>query len=210
MIDLAPLPTAAAAACGASAPRAADADRRRLEPQAEPLPLPEPEVPKLDAEPGAASRSGLAGAAAAQTKAEGEARGAGRATAATPDLRRPPPLARPSRRPAPGAASSGKLGSGSSSKLAGATGSLDREVQALPAGCAGEQRQRGSGAISALQSTAKAGLHPREINKSSGFELLDDEVLALIQRAQPLPTPPPEIPGAVVDLVVPVAFSLKR
>jgi periplasmic protein TonB len=49
-----------------------------------------------------------------------------------------------------------------------------------------------------------------QINKSSGFELLDDEVLALIQRAQPLPAPPPEIPGAVVDLVVPVAFSLRR
>jgi periplasmic protein TonB len=49
-----------------------------------------------------------------------------------------------------------------------------------------------------------------QINKSSDFELLDDEVLALIQRAQPLPAPPPEVPGAVVDLVVPVAFSLRR
>jgi len=49
-----------------------------------------------------------------------------------------------------------------------------------------------------------------QINKSSGFELLDDEVLELIQRAQPLPAPPPEVPGDPISLVVPVAFLLRR
>jgi outer membrane receptor for ferrienterochelin and colicin len=36
------------------------------------------------------------------------------------------------------------------------------------------------------------------------------EVLELIQRAQPLPAPPPEVPGDPISLVVPVAFSLRR
>jgi periplasmic protein TonB len=49
-----------------------------------------------------------------------------------------------------------------------------------------------------------------QINRSSGFELLDDEVLALIQRAQPLPSPPAEITGDRIELEVPVAFSLRR
>jgi periplasmic protein TonB len=48
------------------------------------------------------------------------------------------------------------------------------------------------------------------LDKSSGFTLLDEEVLELIQRAQPVPAPPPEIPGDRIEVLVPVAFSLKR
>ncbi len=46
------------------------------------------------------------------------------------------------------------------------------------------------------------------LDKSSGFTLLDEEVLELIQRAQPVPAPPPEIPGDRIEVLVPVAFSL--
>jgi protein TonB len=46
--------------------------------------------------------------------------------------------------------------------------------------------------------------------RSSGFPLLDEEVLALIQRSQPLPPPPPEVPGARFDIVVPVSFTIRR
>jgi protein TonB len=49
-----------------------------------------------------------------------------------------------------------------------------------------------------------------QINKSSGFELLDDEVLALVQRAQPLPSPPSEVTGNRIELQVPVSFTLRR
>jgi len=49
-----------------------------------------------------------------------------------------------------------------------------------------------------------------EINKSSGFELLDEEVLALIQRAQPVPPPPPEVTGNRIEMLVPVSFSLRK
>jgi periplasmic protein TonB len=47
------------------------------------------------------------------------------------------------------------------------------------------------------------------IEKSSGFDALDEETLALIHRAEPLPAPPPEVMGDPIELVVPVQFFLK-
>lgn len=47
------------------------------------------------------------------------------------------------------------------------------------------------------------------IVKSSGYADLDQETLALIQRAQPLPKPPPEIAGDPITLTVPVQFFLR-
>jgi len=48
-----------------------------------------------------------------------------------------------------------------------------------------------------------------QIEKGSGFALLDEEVTALIQRAQPLPAPPPEVPGTQLVLTLPVQFSMR-
>jgi protein TonB len=47
------------------------------------------------------------------------------------------------------------------------------------------------------------------IERGSGFAALDQEVLGLVQRAQPLPALPPEIAAAQLELVVPVQFSLR-
>lgn len=47
------------------------------------------------------------------------------------------------------------------------------------------------------------------LHKSSGYDALDEEALALLQRAQPLPPPPPELSGESLDLIVPVQFFLK-
>ena len=47
------------------------------------------------------------------------------------------------------------------------------------------------------------------IERSSGHVALDQEVLALIQRAQPLPAIPPNIADARLELVAPVRFFLK-
>ena len=44
---------------------------------------------------------------------------------------------------------------------------------------------------------------------SSGHELLDQEALSLIQRAQPLPPLPPEVPQSTIQLVVPLRFQLR-
>ncbi len=46
------------------------------------------------------------------------------------------------------------------------------------------------------------------LEKTSGYDLLDQETLALIQRAQPLPRPPPDVPGDRLELVVPIEFFL--
>ena len=48
-----------------------------------------------------------------------------------------------------------------------------------------------------------------KIQETSGFVELNAEGLAVIQRAQPLPVPPDVVQGDPVDLIVPVAFSLR-
>ena len=48
-----------------------------------------------------------------------------------------------------------------------------------------------------------------DIRKSSGHALLDDEAEAMLQRAQPLPKFPDDMPGGYLDVVVPVLFSLR-
>lgn len=47
------------------------------------------------------------------------------------------------------------------------------------------------------------------IERSSGFESLDNEVLQLMERAQPLPGLPDEIPGERLEVVVPIQFFLR-
>ena len=44
---------------------------------------------------------------------------------------------------------------------------------------------------------------------SSGSSALDEEAMALVQRAQPFPPPPSEMAGEHVDLTVPVRFNLR-
>ena len=43
---------------------------------------------------------------------------------------------------------------------------------------------------------------------SSGSASLDEEARAMIRRAQPLPPLPADYPGDMLDLVVPLVFSL--
>jgi protein TonB len=49
----------------------------------------------------------------------------------------------------------------------------------------------------------------RSIARSSGVSALDEEVLAMVQRAQPLPAFPPAMTQQSVNLVVPIRFSLR-
>jgi periplasmic protein TonB len=49
----------------------------------------------------------------------------------------------------------------------------------------------------------------RRIVKGSGFADLDAEVLALVERAQPLPAFPPSMTEDHLDLTVPIRFSLR-
>lgn len=45
--------------------------------------------------------------------------------------------------------------------------------------------------------------------RSSGSEMLDEEVLAMLERATPLPPLPPDYEAARLELVVPVRFALR-
>jgi len=47
------------------------------------------------------------------------------------------------------------------------------------------------------------------IAKSSGYAALDNEVMAMIMRAEPLPPFPASMPEARLDLTVPIRFSLR-
>jgi protein TonB len=47
------------------------------------------------------------------------------------------------------------------------------------------------------------------LERSSGHGDLDDEVLALIKRAHPLPALPPEMAQDRLELALPVQFSLR-
>lgn len=48
------------------------------------------------------------------------------------------------------------------------------------------------------------------LEHGSGVERLDRESLDLLARAEPLPTPPADVQGDRIELVVPIQFSLKR
>lgn len=47
------------------------------------------------------------------------------------------------------------------------------------------------------------------LERSSGVPALDAEAIALPRRAQPLPKPPPDVPGERIELVAPVEFFLR-
>lgn len=49
----------------------------------------------------------------------------------------------------------------------------------------------------------------RRIVQSSGYAELDNEVMAMIERAQPLPAFPPSMTEAQLSLTVPIRFSLR-
>lgn len=49
----------------------------------------------------------------------------------------------------------------------------------------------------------------RSVKNSAGHDILDRAALEMLERAQPLPSPPPEIEGDPIHLVVPVRFFLQ-
>lgn len=51
--------------------------------------------------------------------------------------------------------------------------------------------------------------HNARIARSSGSAALDRETLDLIARAQPLPPPPPEVPGAQISVTVPIRYNFR-
>jgi len=50
--------------------------------------------------------------------------------------------------------------------------------------------------------------NPR-VAESSGHQILDEEALATLLRASPVPAPPPDIPGDPVEVMIPVSFFMR-
>lgn len=55
----------------------------------------------------------------------------------------------------------------------------------------------------------QGNVHNARITRSSGSSVLDHEALALVQRAQPLPPPPPEVAGAQIPIIVPIRYNAR-
>ena len=74
-----------------------------------------------------------------------------------------------------------------------------------------EARVRGEQGVAQLAFSIDrhGGVHHARIAHSSGSELLDRETLALVERAQPLPPPPPELAGAEIAIVVPIRYNIR-
>lgn len=53
-------------------------------------------------------------------------------------------------------------------------------------------------------------LHSALLEDSSGHDLLDEEALAVLARAQPLPPPPASVAGTSIEIVVPISYRLRR
>jgi len=203
MIDLAPLP-APPLIEPSLVPPPPQVRTPPLEPPAEPLPLSEPKLPKLAPSPAPYPAVTLPAPQPPKSK---------------PKVKRaePPPLPQtqsaPLAPPAPPAPAATPQIPTNSSSAARASWQAQlvawlEKYKRYPR-VAQEQRQQGM--VHLRFTIDREGKVPAsEINKSSGFELLDEEVLALIQRAQPLPAPPPEVTGNRIEMLVPVAFSLRK
>ena len=74
-----------------------------------------------------------------------------------------------------------------------------------------DAQSRGEEGVVQLSFTVDRSGHVlnREIARSSGHRELDNEVMSMIERAQPLPPFPVSMPQAKLDLTVPIRFSLQ-
>jgi protein TonB len=74
-----------------------------------------------------------------------------------------------------------------------------------------EARARGEQGVAQLAFSIDrhGGVHHARIVRSSGSSLLDEATLALLERTQPLPPPPPELAAAEIAIVVPIRYSIR-
>lgn len=70
------------------------------------------------------------------------------------------------------------------------------------------RRQEGTPVVQ-FTVTRDGRLLSSQLARSSGNDLLDQEALALVQRAQPLPAFAEDMPEATRTVIVPVQFSLR-
>lgn len=198
MIDLAPLP----------APPAPAPPEPVVEPEPQPqlMPAPPPPPPEIvlpQVEPSPAPKPAVVLARKPPPKVKPVER--------LPEARleQPPPdappvaAAPPAPATAPPAVNSGAVRASWEERLVGWLQRYKRYPR-----LAQEQRQEGTVYLR-FTMDRQGRVLASQIQRGSGYLLLDEEVAALIQRAQPLPPPPPEVTGAQITLTLPVQFSLR-
>lgn len=74
-----------------------------------------------------------------------------------------------------------------------------------------EAQSRGEHGVAriAFSVDRQGGVHNPHIVGSSGSSLLDQATISLVERAQPLPPPPPEVRGARIAIVVPIRYNIR-
>ncbi|RED44174.1 energy transducer TonB [Aestuariispira insulae] len=72
------------------------------------------------------------------------------------------------------------------------------------------RRKRKQGIVTLYFRVSRDGrVLAQDIRQGSGHEILDEEVLAMLKRAQPLPPLPDNVKGAYADMIIPIDFSLR-
>jgi periplasmic protein TonB len=201
MIDLAPLPAPSPPAPAPSEPVAEPQAR----PQVEPAPPPSlPQVETLKVEPSPAPNPALV---LAKPWPKAKPKPVEHPPAEAQPTPSPPAAPVVTAPPAPSAAAAPAANAGairaSWQTLVAAQLERNKRYPRL----AQEQRQEGV-AILRFAVDRQGHVLSAQVDKGSGFSLIDEEVLGLVQRAQPLPPPPPEVAGAQIMLTVPVQFFL--
>jgi periplasmic protein TonB len=88
--------------------------------------------------------------------------------------------------------------------------SLLRQLQRFKRYPAGAQSRNEQGVVLLSFSLDRTGhVLAHSVARSSGFPDLDNEVMAMIMRAEPLPAIPASMPQTRLDLTVPIRFSLR-
>lgn len=74
-----------------------------------------------------------------------------------------------------------------------------------------EAQSRGEQGVAQLAFSVDrgGGVHNARIVRSSGSSALDSATLALVERAAPLPPPPPEVAGAQIAISVPIRYNIR-
>lgn len=74
-----------------------------------------------------------------------------------------------------------------------------------------EAQERGEHGVAQLAFSIdrRGGVHHARILHSSGSSLLDGETLAMVERAAPLPPPPPEVIGTEIQISVPIRYNIR-
>ncbi len=123
---------------------------------------------------------------------------------------KPKPIVRPKRpsvAPAPRTTATPQASQAARMSYAGILSAHLQRYKQYPSGAkaAGEQGV----AMLSFTVSRNGGLLGARLSRSSGSAALDGETMAMIRRAQPLPSFPPEMTQASASFTVPVRFSLR-